>query len=128
MLEFRQSDTSIALILTLKELTSIADANYLFVFTHILTKDVVAFVKTAGEDESLYQDRYNQYTVNPATLFAGKQIGEWNYAVYEQASAINTDPAQAGAAVEYGKLIIERQTDFSFTQFDTPTTYKTYNG
>ncbi len=128
MLEFKQDDTSAILILTLSELVSIVDANYLFVFTHVLTKNVVAFVKLQSDDESSYQARYNQFTINPSVLFAGKQPGEWHYKIYEQASDTNIDPSMAGAVLEYGKMILDRAIDFVYDKYDEATTYKTYNG
>jgi hypothetical protein len=128
MLQFKQDDTAAVMILTLTELVSISAPYYLFVFTHVTTKSVVAFVKSEADDESDYPQRYNQFTINAATVFDGKQPGEWHYKVYEQASAVNIDPDQSGAVLEYGKLYLDRTTEFSYTQYDTATSYKTYNG
>lgn len=124
MLEFKQNDTA-ELILTLTELVTIDDPTFLFVFTHVLTKNVVAFI---AADESLFTHRYNKFTINAAVLFSGQPPGEWHYKIYQQASAINLDPLLAEGILEYGKLILDRTTDFSFTMYDQPTIYKTYNG
>lgn len=128
MLEFKQNDTAVAIILTLTELVTLSAPNFLFFFTHVTTKDQVVFIKLDSEDESEYPQRYNQFTINPSELFAGKNSGEWHYAVYEQESASNLDPALAGAPVEYGKMILDRSVDFAFQIYQTPTTYKAYNG
>lgn len=128
MLQFKQDDTAAAMILTLTELVSIATPYYLFVFTHVTTKDVVAFVKAEADDESLYPARYNQFTINPSVVFANTQPGAWHYKVYEQISPVNINPALSGAVLEYGKLILDRAVDFSYTKYDQATTYKTYNG
>jgi hypothetical protein len=128
MLQFKQDDTAAVMILTLTELVTIAPPYYLFLFTHVETKNVVAFVKGEIDDESLYSERYNQFTINPSVVFMDKQPGEWHYKVYEQASAVNTDPALAGGILEYGKLLLDRAVDFSFTKYDSATTYKVYNG
>lgn len=128
MLEFRRSDTTAALILTLTELVTIAPVNYLFVFTHVLQRDEVKFVKTDEDDESDYPARYNQFTINPSVVFVNKQPGEWHYRVYEQESEVNTDPALSGQLIEQGKMILERPTDFSYNMYDVATTFKTYNG
>jgi hypothetical protein len=128
MLECKQDDTDIELIVTLTENISLTEPNFLFVFTHILTKDVIAFVMTEQDDESNYPNRYNQFTIDPSTLFAGYQPGVWNYTVYEQVSSTNTDPTLTGAPVEYGQLLLNRATDFAFTKYDSPTSFKTYNG
>lgn len=128
MLEFKQNDTAVALILTLTELVTLTAPNFLFVFTHVTTKDQVIFIKIDGDDESTHPDRYNQYTVNPSILFAGKAPGEWHYTIYEQASDTNIDPDLAGSALEYGKLRLDRTAEFEYEKYDSPTSYKTYNG
>ena len=128
MLEFKQNDTAAILIMTLTESVSIDSPNYLFVFTHVLTKDVVAFVKLFTDDESLFKSRYNQFTINPSVLFSGKPPGEWHYKIYEQVSAVNINPALSGAILEYGKMILDRATEFAFAKYDAATTYKAYNG
>ena len=128
MLEFKQDDTAAVMILTLTEFVSISTPYYLFVFTHVTTKDVVAFVKSEAGDESEYPQRYNQFTINASVVFDGKQSGEWHYKVYEQASDINIDPAAAGAVLEYGKLYLDRATEFAYTQYNSATSFKTYNG
>lgn len=125
MLEFKQTDVTTDLILTLTELVSIDNPFYLFVFTHVLTKDIVAFI---GTDTSSFPGRYNQFTINPSVVFANKQPGEWHYKIYEQVSAVNLDPALSGAVLEYGKMILDRDPAFSFEMYEQPTTFKTYNG
>lgn len=128
MLEFKQDDTAAVMILTLTELVSLAVPYYLFVFTHVTTKEVVAFVKSEADDESNYPQRYNQFTINAATVFTGKPSGEWHYKVYEQASAVNVDPDAAGPVLEYGKLYLDRATEFAFTMYEQSQTFKAYNG
>lgn len=128
MLQFKQSDTVSLLIVTLSENVSIDDPYFLFVFTHILTKQQVKFIKFIGADESSFPVRYNAFTINPSVVFAGSPIGSWNYKVYEQVSSINTDEDLTGDVVEYGKLILNRATEFEFTKYDEPTYYTTYNG
>lgn len=128
MLQFKQDEAAAVLILTLTELVSIATPYYLFVFTHVTTKEQVRFVKSEVDDESDYPARYNQFTINAASIFSGKQPGEWHYEVYEQTSSTNTDPALSGSLLEEGKLLIDRSVEFEFTQYDQSTSFKTYNG
>lgn len=116
------------MILTLTELATLPAPYYLFVFTHVTTKDVVAFVKTEADDESEYPQRYNQFTINASTVFASKQIGEWHYKVYEQEDPDNLDPDDATGLLEEGKLLLDRATAFEYDNYDTTTTYKVYNG
>lgn len=128
MLQFKQNDTAVAIILTLTELTTLSAPFYLFSFTHVLTKDVVAFVKSDEDDESDYPARYNQFTIDPETTFAGEQPGEWHYRVFEQDNADNLDPTLATGLLESGKMILDRTEDFAFELYDSPTSFKTYNG
>lgn len=128
MLQFKQDDTAAALILTLTELVSISDPYYLFVFTHVTTKDEIRFVKGEIEDESDYPARYNQFTIDAAAVFAGQQPGEWHYKVYEQASSTNINPALSGGILEEGKLQLDRSVAFAYTQYEQSTSFKTYNG
>jgi hypothetical protein len=128
MLQFKQDNTAAVMILTLTEFVTLPAPYYLFVFTHVTTKNAVAFVKAEIDDESDYPQRYNQFTIDAAAVFLNKQPGEWHYKVYEQASAVNVDPALSGAVLEYGKLYLDRATDFTYTQYDSSTSYKVYNG
>lgn len=114
MQEFNQGDTDTKLLVTLNELVTEANPVFVFTFTHVLTKIQVSFTKLPGDDESLYPERYNLFSFNPA-LFT--QPGEWHYVVTEQVSEV---------ILEQGKLLITR--DFSQTKYDGGTSYKTYNG
>lgn len=116
------------MILTLTEFVTLTTPYYLFVFTHVTTKDQVKFIKAEIDDESEYPERYNKFTINAATVFANQQPGEWHYKVYEQESAVNLDPDLAGALLEDGKLLLDRATEFEYTEYNSATTYKAYNG
>ena len=128
MLEFKQDDITAVLILTLTENTTLPAPDYLFVFTHVETKDTVSFVKAEIDDESLYPQRYNQFTIDPSVVFAGKQPGEWHYRIYEQDNATNLNPALSGIVLENGKLRLNRATEFAFAKYDSATSFKVYNG
>lgn len=128
MLQFKQDDTAAVMILTLTEFVTLTAPYYLFVFTHVTTKDQVKFIKAEADDESAYPDRYNQFTINAATVFEDQQPGEWHYKVYEQESAVNIDPTLAGIILEDGKLILDRSTEFEYTQYEQTASYKVYNG
>jgi hypothetical protein len=88
----------------------------------------VKFIKSEADDESDYPERFNQFTIDAATVFTNQQPGEWHYKVYEQENSSNTDPALAGIVLEEGKLLLDRSTDFEYTQYDQSTSYKVYNG
>lgn len=126
MLELHSGQSGEKIIVTLKELSTLDDPNYLFVFEHVETKTVVAVVM--GADESLFTDRYNQFDINTAVLFADKPNGEWHYTAYEQASGSNIDPSLAFAPVEYGKMLLYSETEFEMQVYDQPVTFKSYGG
>lgn len=128
MLQFRQDETAAVLILTLTEKVTIEEPYYLFVFTHVTTKDQVKFIKSGADDESDYPQRFNQFTISAVTVFDDQQPGEWHYKVYEQESDSNTNPALSGSILEDGKLLLDRATEFAYTQYEQSTSYKTYNG
>lgn len=128
MLQFNQSDIAAVLTLTLTERASMNEPYFLFVFTHVLTKQTVKFIKFSDDDESEFNTRYNQYTINPSVVFLDKPVGQYNYIVYEQVSSTNTDISLTGAAIEHGKLILDRAIAFSYSKYNKPTTISTYNG
>lgn len=126
MLELTKGQESEALIVTLNELKTLADPYYLFVFTHGTTNRQVSFI--AGEDLSPYLERYNKFEINTAAVFLGEPIGEWHYEVYEQEDDLNTDPANATGLVETGKLYLLNIEEFEYVQYNSSTTFKTYDG
>ena len=128
MLQFKQDDTEAELILTLTELVTITEPFYLFVFTHVANKDKVLFALFYDEDQSEYPTRYNQFTINPSTVFAGKQSGEWHYRVYQQETDSTIEPDSTDNLLEYGKLYLDRSTEFEYSQYESTTSYKAYNG
>lgn len=128
MLELQINQAGQKIILTLVELKTLDDPYYLFVFRHIETKQEVKIVRSTADDESGFPSRYNQFNIDTSTVFLGKPAGSWNYEVYEQESAVNTDPALATGLIEKGKLILYAAAEMEFEKYNTPTSYKTYNG
>lgn len=78
-------------------------------------------------DQSLFKDRYNQFTFAVNTYFATKEEGWFKYTAYEQASTSNTNEANAGAIVETGLMFLSDGQDVTTTKYDNPTTYKIYD-
>lgn len=124
----KQSSTAFEMIFTLNEFLTISNAYFLFVFTHSTTKEKVKFIKSVTDDESSHPDRYNMFTIDVSAVFNGSTIGDWNYVIYEQVSNSNTDETLTGSPLEYGKLRIERSTEFEFVVPVSTTSYKVYNG
>lgn len=128
MLQFYQDDNIAPIVVTLTEFVTIPAPYYLFVFTHVETRNVAAFVKSEAEDESDYPQRYNQFTIDAAAVFLDQPTGEWHYKAYQQSSSTNTNPELSGEVLEEGKLILDRAVSFRYKQYDSATSYKVYNG
>lgn len=79
-------------------------------------------------DESNYTERYNQFSIDANIEFLNAPIGQYNYKVYQQTSAINIDESSTGPVLEYGKLLIMRAVDFTFKKYNQPQSFKAYNG
>ncbi len=126
MLEIVRSSTSQNIILTLTELVTINNPYYLFVFTNLLTKTEIKFIKSYASDLSSFKYRYNKFEIDPSVLFASVDRGLYNYVVYEQASDTNTDPTGLNA-IEYGKMRL-KDTELEFEEYNQAVNYKAYNG
>lgn len=115
------------MVVTLNEFRTITDGSFLFVFTHIETRDVVKVLYNVLEDESDFQDRYNQFQIDTSNVFSGYQPGFWNYDIYEQVSLVNTDESGL-TRLENGIMKLLRANEFSFTKYSEATSFKVYNG
>lgn len=105
------------LILTLKEKSTLSSPTYNIEFTNVLTKEVIAH--QLGTDLSSFKDRFNKFLVNTTSLFYNKPLGQWNYQVTENTSNF---------IVEVGKMVLVKDTEFSFDAYSTSTTFKGYEG
>lgn len=113
-----------SIVVTLTEMTTISGAFYLFVFRNVTTKEVVKWV--AGADLSTSPNRYNEYEIPTATLFADKELGQWLYQVYE--SAVSTTNEAGLNEVENGKMNLKDNETITYKQYQPLTNYKTYAG
>jgi hypothetical protein len=86
--------------LTLTEKVTIANPKFLFSMRHLLTDQVVNVILN---DISSFKERYNQFAVTEGTTFTLLN-GEYEYKVYAQISAVNTNPDLANELVETGIL------------------------
>lgn len=127
MLLYNLADTDSELIVTLNEKRTLTAGYYLFVFINLVTGAVVNKIYNFTEDESAYPDRFNNFPINPATVFSGQKPGQWRYDVYEQVSSSNTDTTGL-TLVEKGLMRLDRVTAFSYAENDQPTTFTEYAG
>lgn len=126
MLRLTKGNTDEEIIVTLNEYRTLEAGYYLFVFENITTKELVKKVYNFTEDESSYQDRYNQFSINTQSLFGTKNSGEYTYKVYE--SETNTTDPTGLNLVEYGIMKLSDATAFEFETYQSATTYKAYAG
>lgn len=130
MILLTDNATADVIAVTLQENRTITDdvMYYLFVFKHVLTKQVVNVIYANTDDTSTNVDRMNKFSIDTSVVFAGAPAGEWHYWAYEQTSDTNTDPANAVSLVEQGKMELVKSVGFTFTKYTTTTTYKAYAG
>lgn len=110
---------------TLNEKRTLTVGYYLLVFTHYTTKEVVTKIYNFLDDASPHPERYNQFEINTASVFASRPTGQWVYKIYEQASASNTDPTGL-TEVEQGIMVLKPVTAFQYNQYNQATAYKIY--
>lgn len=111
------------IILTLKEKQTLSSPNYLFVFTHRGSNIEVKFVILNNQDTSAFKDRFNEFSIVTNTHFATEDSGEYEYEIYEQTSANNTNPANATGLIETGIMRLNDSSTFSFTKYQPNNTF-----
>ena len=113
-----------SIIVSLQEMETLVNPNYLFYFKHRGLNTIVAFVLLNAADTSLYKERYSQFALITDTYFANAYVGEWEYSIYEQESATNINPANANL-LETGLMRLNNSVDFSFTKYQPTNTFVT---
>lgn len=121
MLHINQAATLEKLIVTLFEKQTLDGPFFIFEFTGVTSKEVVTTVKAYGDDLSSHRSRYNEFTINPSSLFANKQPGQWRYVVYESA-----DGTTKGDVLELGKMLLTAAGVTLKTYTPEAATYKAY--
>lgn len=124
-----QSDNALSrIIVTLNEKKTLTSAYFLFVFTNVVTKRKVTWIVQDTADLSGYPERFNEFAINPTTVFANESAGQWWYEVYEQESSSNTDPTGL-TLVERGKMLLDDGGNHEFTGYEPANhQYKGYAG
>lgn len=119
--------------MTLTEKSTLTSPYYLMKMVNDTTSEIKHFV--FASDQSSYTYRYNQFTLTEVNssgaevLTSGtvmlKPTGFWTYEIYEQLSATNLTVENASALLETGKAKVIG-TDTSYTEYQTPISYKAY--
>lgn len=130
MLRFDKSDIVFFITVTLTELTEpLNPLYYLFVFTHIETKQGIKKIFSSLDDLSEYKYRYNKFRVtNALDFFGSSPVGHYVYKVYEQSDNDNTDTVNKPVVEEGRMFLSDYQNRFQLDEYTTQTDYKSYNG
>lgn len=127
MVLLQKGQSSEQIIVTLNEKRTLTEGYYLFVFTHILTRNTINKIYSFLDDESSHPVRYNQFEIDTGDEFGDQPVGQWNYDVYEQESDSNTD-TDGLTLVETGIMKLKPASAFEFEKYNEPTSFKTYAG
>lgn len=117
MIHFIKGQTT-KVVVTLKEKQTLSAPNYLFFFTSRATDNTKAFVILNNADLSAYKDRFNAFNIVTNSHFANYDSGEYTYAIYEQTSSSNLNPALATNLLEVGQMSLKNATEFEFTTYN----------
>lgn len=90
------------------------------------TFDEVNVIYSFLDDQSDFQDHYNQFEIDTEATFEDYPHGFWKYFVYEETvSSVDTEGL---TLVERGIMKLNPLQEFEFTKYDEVTSYKVYNG
>jgi hypothetical protein len=117
MIHFIKGQTT-KVVVTLKEKQTLSAPNYLFYFTSRATDNTRAFVILNNADLSNYKDRFNAFNIVTNSYFSNYDSGEYTYAIYEQTSSSNLNPALATNLLEVGQMSLKNATEFEFTTYN----------
>lgn len=129
-----KKDNTNAVVLTLSEVSSLINPNYLFEFIYQANLDPVALYFTTT-DESLAKDRYNLFniienttgsTTGGTSVALSLMAGQYKYNVYESTASTLTVSATTGIIIETGRMVVD---DINQTQVNQiiPTQNNTIN-
>ena len=111
--------------LTLTEKQRLATPNYLFRFVHRSLNSEVKFVLLYASDMSYVKNRYNLFSIVTNSYFTNQKSGEWEYYIYEQISASNTNPNYAHTLLETGIMKLSEASAFTYSKYSTNNTFIT---
>lgn len=123
MLVLRQGLTADNIVVTLAEKIILPVPYFVFVFTHVTTKQVVTYLPALIDDISIAKQRYNEFII-PMSLFAGKAPGQWQYKIFE---ATTSTPITTGLnLLENGKMVLVDAKTVSLIGYNSITTMSGY--
>lgn len=127
MIVLNKNNTTDALIVTLTEKKLLPPCFYLFEFQNVTTQRKITFFKDDSDDQSPFPERYNEFDIATASLFANESAGQWLYRVYETTTTANTNTTGLNL-LESGKMLLNTATGQTIIGYQPTTTYKGYGG
>lgn len=127
MLLLTLGQTAENMIVTLNEKRTLNVGYYLWIFTHYTTKQTVTKIYNFLSDQSGYPDRFNSLSIDTSVEFLDTPVGMWTYDVYEQESAVNTDPTGL-TKLEEGIMELRPAVAFAFDEYSQAQSFKVYGG
>jgi len=121
MINLKKGNTD-TIIVTSKEMTSLAITIFKFIFTNRITQDEVALWLT----NTSTTDRYQRFSIVTNTYFLNEDTGLWTYEIYGSASigGVPTTPI-----LETGYMNLNPATNFAPEYYSEQSNqFKTYNG
>lgn len=111
------------IILTLTEKATTASPIFLFIFTNRSSNEEVKFIKLNNQDISLYQERYDKFTIVVDDYFSNSLAGQYTYNVYQNSSTTNLNP-NGLVLLENGIMELIDSPSIEYTQHTTNDIYK----
>lgn len=111
------------IILTLTEKATTASPIFLFVFTNRSSNEEIKFIKLNNQDISLYQERYDKFTIVVDDYFSNSLAGQYTYNVYQNSSTTNLNP-NGLVLLENGIMELIDSPSIEYKQHTTNDIYK----
>ena len=122
MINLRKGNTEVVYF-TGTEKATLTAPYFLFVFTNVLTSDIVKVMATNTSTTA----RVDKFSLVVNTYFSTSTNGFWTYSIREKASS--SDMTVSGTEVEKGYMYLKAATDFEPTEYEGQSNaFKTYNG
>ncbi len=125
MIQLNKSNNDESIIVTLNESSTITNGYYLFVFTSVVTKEIINLIVSTADDISNYKSRFNEFVIDTSSVFENATVGQYQYQVYEQLLSDNTDITGL-IMVECGKMFLSENETGIYATDEQTTEYKTY--
>lgn len=95
------------------------DPRYLFIFDRRVPGQQVKFIATPDDSTQ----RSDSFVIDTDVLFAGCDVGQYSYHVYEQESDENLDPLLA-TEVEHGVMELHPEVNFAYIMREQTISFK----